>query len=126
MFKPNEELYLKDGCTIENAIIERADISTFDIPTVDVTLKMACGGVVFGGVSFGTEMLTNNGRDSYIEGWDKGMTALFRIMQLADVRRWSDMKGKPVRAVMKNNMIVAMGHFLDDIFLDYKKPFWKK
>lgn len=29
-FRPNEEMYLKDGCDIVNAIIESADISTED------------------------------------------------------------------------------------------------
>jgi hypothetical protein len=126
MFKPNEELYLKDGCTIENAIIERADISTYDIPTVDVTLKLPCGGVVFGGICFGHQSTSNNGREEFTEGWDKGMTVLFRIMQVAGTRLWSGLKGKPVRAVLKNGQIVAMGHFLEDIFMDYKHPFWKK
>jgi hypothetical protein len=126
MFKPNEELYLKDGCTIENAIIERADISTYDIPTVDVTLKLPCGGVVFGGICFGHQSTYNNGREEFTEGWDKGMTVLFRIMQVAGTRLWSGLKGKPVRAVLKNGQIVAMGHFLEDIFMDYKHPFWKK
>jgi len=126
MFKPNEELYLKDGCTIENAIIERADISTYDIPTVDVTLKLPCGGVVFGGICFGHQSTYNNGREEFTEGWEKGMTVLFRIMQVAGTRLWSGLKGKPVRAVLKNGQIVAMGHFLEDIFMDYKHPFWKK
>ncbi len=126
MFKPNEESYLEEGCTIENAIIERADISTLDIPTVDVTLKMGGGGVVFGGICFGHQAKLNNGREEFIEGWDKGMTAIFRIMQVAGTRSWSGMKGQPVRAVLKNGQIVAMGHFLKDIFMDYKHSFWKK
>ena len=125
-FRPNEEMYLKDGCDIVNAIIECADISTEDGPSVYITLKLPVGGVVFGGICFGTEMLTNNGRDSYIEGWDKGMTAILRIMQLAEVKHWGDLKGKPLRAVLKDGMIVAIGHFLYDQFMDYKKPPFKE
>jgi hypothetical protein len=125
-FKPNEEIYLKNGCDIVNAIIESADISTEDGPTVNVTLKLPCGGVVFGGVCFGTEMLTNNGRDSYIEGWDKGMTAILRIMQLTEVKHWGNLVGKPLRAVLKDGMIVAIGHLLYDQFMDYKKPPFKE
>lgn len=121
-----KDAYLKDGCEIVNALITNMDISTEDGPTVSITLKLPCGGVVFGGVCFGTEMLTNDGRDSYIEGWDKGMTAIFRIMELAEVKHWSDLKGKPLRAVLKDGRIVAIGHLLYDQFMDYKKPPFKE
>lgn len=121
-FRPNEEMYLKDGCDIVNAIIESADISTADGPTVNVTLKLPCGGVVFGGICFGTYSET----DYEYNGWDKGMTAILRIMELAEVKHWSDLKGKPLRAVLKDGMIVAIGHFLYDQFMDYKKPPFKE
>ena len=121
-FRPNEEMYLKDGCDIVNAVIEAADISTVDGPVVDITLKLPVGGVVFGGVCFGTEKLTDDGRETYMEGWDKGMTAILRIMQLAEVKHWNDLMGKPLRAVLKDGMIVAIGHFLYDQFMDYNKP----
>lgn len=121
-FRPNEEMYLKDGCDIVNAIIESADISTEDGPTVNVTLKLPCGGVVFGGICFGTYSET----DYEYNGWDKGMTAILRIMQLAEVKHWDDLVGKPLRAVLKDGRIVAIGHLLYDQFMDYKHPFWKK
>jgi hypothetical protein len=115
--------YLDDGCTVENAMIENADISTSDFPTVSVTLKLQCGGVVFGGVSFGEDAIAADG-GTYINGWEHGMTAIFRIMQVAGVCDWDSLVGRPVRAVMKGNMIQAIGHFMDDIFLDYHKPIW--
>lgn len=121
-FRPNEEMYLKDGCNIVNAIIESADISTEYVPTVNVTLKLPCGGVVFGGICFGTYSET----DYEYNGWDKGMTAILRIMQLAGVKHWGDLVGKPLRAVLKDGMIVAIGHFLYDQFMDYKKPPFKE
>lgn len=121
-----EQEYIKAGCHIVNAIIESADISTEDGPSVYITLKLPVGGVVFGGICFGTKMLMNNGRDSYIEGWDKGMTAILRIMQLAEVKHWGDLVGKPLRAVLKDGRIVAIGHFLYDQFMDYKKPPFKE
>lgn len=123
MLNERAEEYIKDGCTIENAMIEKAEISSDDIPTVDLVLKLPYGGVVFGGVCFGGPKKDKYG-ESYISGWDKGMTIIYRMMQIAGVSRWSHLPNKPVRAVMKGNMIVAVGHFMEDIFLDYKKPFY--
>lgn len=114
-----EREYIKAGCHIVNAIVTAADISTADGPTVDITLKLPNGSVVFGGICFGTPVLED---DYWIEGWDKGMTAIFRIMELAEVKHWGDLVGKPLRAVLKDGRIVAIGHFLYDQFMDYKKP----
>ncbi len=116
--------YLDDGCTVKNAMIESADISTFDFPTVSVTLKLPGGGVVFGGITFGAAATAADG-EKYTKGWEHGMTAIFRIMQVAGVRDWDALLGRPVRAVMKGNTIQAIGHFMDDIFLDYRKPIWE-
>lgn len=121
-----EQEYINAGCHIVNAVVKAADISTVDGPSVYITLKLPVGGVVFGGICFGTEMLTNNGRDSYIEGWDKGMTAILRIMQLAEVKHWGNLAGKPLRAVLKDGRIVAIGHLLYDQFMDYNKPPFKE
>ena len=49
-----------------------------------------------------------------------------RIMQLAEVKHWGDLKGKPLRAVLKDGRIVAIGHFLYDQFMDYKTPPFKE
>lgn len=116
--------YLDAGCTVQNALIENTDISTLDFPTVSVTLKLQCGGVVFGGVVFGENAETAD-HEKYIKGWKNGMSAIFRIMQIAGVRDWDSLVGRPVRAVMKGNTIQAIGHFMDDIFLDYRKPIWE-
>ena len=112
-----EQEYIKNGCYIVNAVVTAADISTEDGPTVNVTLKMPCGGVVFGGICYGT-----CNEDNTYTGWNKGMTAILRIMQIAEVEHWNDMVGKPVRAVLKAGKIVAIGHFLYDKFMDYNKP----
>lgn len=117
-----KDAYLKDGCEIVNALITGMDISTEDGPTVNVMLKLPAGGVVFGGVCFGTYSET----DYEYNGWDKGMTAILRIMQLAEAKHWKDLKGKPLRAVLKDGRIVAIGHFLYDQFMDYKKPPFKE
>ena len=123
MLNERAEEYIKDGCHLENAIIESAEISSLDIPTVDLVLKLPHGGVVFGGVCFGGPKKDKYG-ESYISGWDRGMTIIYRMMQIAGVSEWSMITNKPVRAVMKGNRIVAVGHFMKDIFLDYKKPFY--
>lgn len=118
-----KDAYIKDGCEIVNAVVTAADISTEDGPTMNITLKLPVGGVVFGGICFGTY---DAGADYAYDGWDKGMTAILRIMQLAEVKHWSDLKGKPLRAVLKDGRIVAIGHLLYDQFMDYKEPPFKE
>ena len=107
--------YIKNGCTVENALITGTDISIDDYPIVSISLRLSSGfSVVFGGVMFGRM------RDDEIIGWDKGITAIFRILQLADVSHWDELAGRPLRAILRNNSIVAIAHFLDaDKVLDY-------
>ena len=114
-----EQDYIDQGCEIMNALIETADISICDYPTVELTLMLPCGGVVFGGYVFGQSRF---GEEFKIKGWEMGMTAIFAIMEMARVSHWKDLRGMPLRAVLKDGRIVAIGHFLYDKFLDYGQP----
>lgn len=116
------EVYIKHGYEVKNALIEYADITTEDYPTVNIQLKLPCGGVIFGGYTFAKII---NG-DFKLEGWEKGMTAIFRIMEVAGVDHWNKLKGSPVRAILKDDRIYAIAHFLEDKVMDYRfTPFQK-
>ena len=57
----------------------------------------------------------------------KGMTAIFRIMEVAGVDHWNKLKGSPVRAILKDQRIYAIAHFLEDKVMDYRlAPFQEK
>ena len=114
------EVYIKNGYEVMNAFIENADITTEEYPTVNIQLKLPCGGVVFGGYAFAKRV----DGDFKLDGWEKGMTAIFRIMEVAGVDCWSKLKGSPVRAILKDQRIYAIAHFLEDKVMDYRlSPF---
>lgn len=117
------EEYIKKGYKVMNALIEYADITTEEYPTVNIQLKPPCGSVIFGGYSFAR--FTKG--DFKLEGWEKGMTAIFRIMEVAGVNHWNKLKGSPVRAILKDDRIYAIAHFLEDKVMDYRlAPFQEK
>ena len=114
------EEYIKNGYEVKNALIENSDITTEEYPTVNIKLKLPCGGVVFGGYSFARVVKG----DFKLEGWEKGMTAIFRIMEVAGVNHWNKLNGSPVRAILKDDRIYAIAHFLEDKVMDYRfEPF---
>ena len=116
------EVYIKHGYEVKNALIEYADITTEDYPTVNIQLKLPCGGVTFGGYAFAKRVVG----DFELDGWEKGMTAIFRIMEVAGVDHWNKLKGSPVRAILKDDRIYAIAHFLEDKVMDYRlTPFQK-
>lgn len=112
------EMYIQNGYEVKNALIENADITTEEYPTVNIQLKLPCGCVVFGGYAFAHVVKG----DFKLEGWEKGMTAIFRIMEVAGVNHWNKLKGSPVRAILKDNRIYAIAHFLEDKVMDYRLP----
>lgn len=115
--------YIKNGYEVYNALVENADITTEEFPSVDITLTLPIGHIVFGGYTFGHSVVG----DFNTEGWDKGMTAIFRIMEVAGVKHWSRLKGSPIRAILKDQRIYAIAHFLEDKVLDYRlAPFQEK
>ena len=118
------EKYIQNGYEVMNALIENADITTEEYPTVNIQLKLASGcGVVFGGYSFAHFVKG----DFKLDGWEKGMTAIFRIMEVAGVNHWNELKGSPVRAILKDQRIYAIAHFLEDKVMDYRlAPFQKE
>ena len=116
-------MYIQNGYEIMNALIENADITTEEYPTVNIQMKLPCGGVIFGGYAFAKRVVG----DFELDGWEKGMTAIFRIMEVAGVDHWNKLKGSPVRAILKDGRIYAIAHFLEDKVMDYRlAPFQEK
>ena len=117
------EAYIKKGYEVMNALIEYADITTEEYPTVSIQLKLPRGSVIYGGYSFAKRV---NG-DFKLDGWEKGMTAILRIMEVAGVDHWNKLKGSAIRAILKDDRIYAIAHFLEDKVMDYRlAPFQEK
>lgn len=97
---------------IENAIIESSNLYIEDhgILTISLILKLPCGGVSFGGFNLGysREDLTK----CYCGYWVE------KILEVCSVSDWKDLQGKVIRAKFENNMIIAIGHPIKDIWFE--------
>lgn len=113
--KMKAQQYLSQGYSICNALIENAEISTTEGPALSISLKLPNGG---GSISNCMGHLDAENKD--ILGWEHGMSVIFHLMKVAGVTTWSGLRKQPVRAVVKDKRIYAIGHFLYDDFLDYR------
>ena len=50
---------------------------------------------------------------------------IYRVLKIADVNDWSDLKGKSVRVKSDNSKIISIGHILNDDWFDPTKEFEK-
>lgn len=107
--------------TVKNAVIESATITTEDgLLTSWLTLDYGGEGQGFGGFAlYLPKSWTHHKLDSPAGHF------IFRVMEIADVRRWDDLKGKTIRVQGTHSGIEAIGHIIkEDWFCpgtDFKK-----
>lgn len=105
---------LKDQ--IRNAIIKKAYITNEDYGILTAWLDLDYGGAGqgFGGFALYTK--------------EKDCTGFFitRCMEIAGVNDWEDMRGKPIRVLIEDDLISAIGHFIEDKWFNPKKEFGEK
>ncbi len=96
---------------IRNAVIESAEITTAEPGFLDCWITLDYGG---SGQGFGGWMLylPKSWTDHKIEGpaghW------IVRCMEVAQVTKWSDMKGRTVRVKATHYGVSAIGHIVKD------------
>lgn len=102
---------------IINATIERTMLGVEDhgLLTACITLKYAGSSQVFGGYSFGSA-----GRPALSA---VGMEFIRRVLKIAGVERWEDLKGRPVRADADHGTVYGIGHFIDGDFFYPREEF---
>ncbi len=96
---------------IKNAVIESASITTKERGFLDCWLSLNYGG---SGQGFGgyTLYLPKSWAHHTIES--PAGHFVFRVMEVAGVTNWDDLKGKTVRVVCNHSHVQAIGHIVDN------------
>ena len=108
---------------IQNAIIEGTVIDIGDRGMLTVWLYLDYGGCSqgFGGYAlYLPESWTHHEMNSPAGHF------LFRCMQIADVGKWSEMKGKTIRVKAEHSGVKAIGHIVKDDWFNPSDDFKAK
>lgn len=97
--------------TERNAVIESADINDGDrgLLTAWVSLDYGGSGQAFGGYALYLPDFVNSKQQANYAG-----LFIWRVMQIAGVTRWADLKGKTIRVRADGGKVYAIGHILKD------------
>lgn len=58
-------------------------------------------------------------------GTASGMSLIIEILKIVGVDKWEDLKGKLIRVKAEQHKVYAVGHYLNDKWLDFE-VFWKE
>lgn len=124
----SERELIKEGYTIQNALITSVDLSMADhgCLVLELTLEGGGWGVVFGGEVIGKGYVGAN--DDFWEGYESGIEYIMRIMDIAKCERLNDLKYKYVRVATKGwgSSIKIIGNILHDHWFDAESFFADK
>ena len=127
MKKWTYEKLVESGKKIENAKIELVSLNmgNHGCLTLDIVLEGNGWGCSFGGYCLGHGYL--GASDDCFKGYDKGLEAIMRIMDVVGVSDLNDMNGKNVRVVKDGigGRIKAIGNIIEDKWFDYALFFSK-
>lgn len=110
---------MNDGIT--NAVITTTSITNDDHGVLSAWIHLDYGGSSqgFGGYSlYLPEIFTHSQNQPNYAGH-----FIWRVMEMAEVSRWDDLKGKTVRAEIEKGLIVALGHIVKDEWFRIKDEF---
>lgn len=107
---------------VKNAVIERASISCGERGFLDAWLGLDYGGC---GQGFGGFVLyvPKSWKHHSIESVAGHF--IFRVMEIAGVENWEDLKGKTIRVRGTWNNVEAIGHIVKDDWFNPKEDFDK-
>jgi hypothetical protein len=93
---------------IQNAIIQSVEITNkdHDMLLVWINLKFKDYNQGFGGYElYSPRFKIVHNKAGYF---------MYRLLQLADVHEWNQLKGKPIRVKSEGQQIIALGHIVND------------
>jgi len=105
---------------IKNAIIESASINIErGLLTAWVHLRYDAGGQGFGGYALylPKDFKHSKNQNNYAGHF------IFRVMEMADVSKWEDLKGKTVRVKSEHSKVHEIGHIVKDKWFNPSKEF---
>lgn len=112
---------METGKEIQNATIKTVSLNmeNHGCLTLDIVLEGNGWGCSFGGYCLGHGYL--GASDDCFKGYDKGLEAIMRIMDVVGVSDLNEMVGKNVRtaAECQNRRIIAIGNIVEDKWFDY-------
>jgi len=96
---------------IKNAIIESAEITDSDRGFLDCWLQLDYGGTGqgFGGYALYLPKSFKHHKLESVAGH-----FIWRVMEIAGVSKWKDLKGKTIRVKAEHNKVHAIGHIVKD------------
>lgn len=108
---------------VKNAIIESASIRTEDgFLDCSVCFNYGGSGQCFGGW---TLYLPATWKNHKVSGPNYAGHFIWRVMELAGVTKWEQMKGKTMRVLADHSHIEAIGHIVKDDWFYPRKDFEK-
>jgi hypothetical protein len=95
---------------IRNAIIKSAELNIDNgFLSGWVDLDYGSGGQMFGGITlYLPKSFSHHAIESPAGHW------IFRIMEIAEVDKWSKLPGKTIRVKADFNKVIAIGHIVKD------------
>jgi hypothetical protein len=113
---------LQSNTEIKNAVIKSAEISTSDRGILDCWLYLDYGG---SGQGFGGYALYLPKSFTHHKLLSVAGHHIFRIMEIAEVEKWSQLKGKTIRVESSYTEVVRIGHIVKNDWYCPKEDFSK-
>ncbi len=105
---------------IKNAVIESAEISCGDRGVLDCWLHLSYGGC---GQGFGGYALYLPKSYKHHNVMSVAGHHIFRVMEIAGVERWSQLKGKTIRVEANHCDVLRIGHIINNDWYCPKEDF---
>src|SRR5688572_9697543 len=111
--------------TIKNAIIESTDLTSADYGVLSAWIHLSYGGCLqgFGGhaLYLPKSFSHHKGQVNFAGHW------IYRVMQIAGVERWDQLKGKTLRVQSDKDglggTIIAIGHIVNEDWFNPSEEF---